>query len=170
MNETLFLTLFLVVPWILVVGALVIDRRTGKGYALGLLALLLLLALIAVTILVANIATDPTVLHPTGNAGGLEAVFLWFLLLACTYLALVVEIGVVAQARHAGRRWWLWVLRLAMLCQVILAVSPFAALLWVGTFGLLALLLLSMATVLAYSVRRTFLPAARVRTEATGAR
>lgn len=163
MNGTTILALCLLVPWALLLGALVIDLRTGKSYALGLLALVLLLALVAVTVGVAYIAANPPVLRPGYYAGGLEVVFLWLLLLACAYLVWVVEIGVLVEATRAKHKRWVWAIALVMLLQAVVAVPPFAALVWVGTFGLLAFLLVSTATVLAFCLRRTFQPAARMR-------
>lgn len=158
MSGAAIFALFLLVPWALVVGALVLDLRTGKGIGLGLLALLLLLALITVTVGVAGVAVNPQVLHPTGNAGGLEVVFLWLLLLACTYLVWVVEIGALVEASRAGQRGWVWAIGVVMFIQVVLAVYPLAVLVWMGVFGILALLIASTATVLVYCVLRTVRP------------
>jgi hypothetical protein len=141
----------------------VVDVRTGRGYALGVLSSLLLACTIVVVVTVtiaAQLQPQPPNIH-----NGSVALLLVFYFIPAVYATAVTLIGGGIVAGISGHWQWLGGFIVAALVPVLLAVPPHPFLdmntdYVVRNVGFLGMLVAPEAAVLVYSVMRFVHPVA----------
>ena len=140
-----------------------VDVRTGRGYALGILSALLLACTIIVVVtitLLAQVQPQPTTPHTYS-----VTVLLLFYFVPAIYGVLITLLGAAIVAGIAGHWRWIVGFVVAALVPVLLAVPPHPSLFMnidyvVRQVGFLGMLVAPEATVLAYSITRLVHPVA----------
>jgi hypothetical protein len=142
-----------------------VDTRTGRGYALGILSSLHLACTIVVVGGVEILAQTPPSPPPTGPHFSIT-ILLLFYFAPSVYIVLTAAVGAAIVAGVARR--WLWVVGLvaAVAVPFLVGAAPYS--IWdsqtdsvVRQVGFLGVLLLPEALVLAYSVTRIRRPVTR---------
>lgn len=157
-----FLPCGLVVVGLAIVLALV-DVRTGRGYALGILSALLLAATIIVVGWITFLAH--VLPQPTGPRPYSVTIWLVFYFVPAIYATAVTLIGAAIVAGKAGHWWWIAGFFVAAAVPVLVVALPFPYRyldLQTGYIyqqvGFLGMLVAPDATVLAYSITRIVHP------------
>lgn len=140
----------------------VVDVRTGRGYALGILSALLLVCTIVVVATVTIAAQLPPP-QPTNFHTYSVTIWLVFYFVPAVYATAIALIGALIVAGIAGH--WRWIVGFvaAALVPVLLAVPPHPSLFMnidyaMRQVGFLGMLLAPEAAVLAYSITRLVHP------------
>lgn len=149
--------------------ALVVDARTGRGYALGILSFLLLAFTFLVDVTVTLVALQPQAATMRGFGKSLLFVFNFY---PTMYFVVAIVAGAAIVAGVAGQWRWLVGLVIAGLILALTAVLPLpiwdvgldVAIQPMGIAGIefnpvgIALTFLPQATVLAFSIARIVRP------------
>ena len=155
----------IVVSFGLVAVAVVVDARTGRGYGLAVLSSLLLLSALLVFTTAIIIAKTPPP-SPTGPRTLGPGFLLLFYYALAAYVTAIVLIGAAIVAGIAGQWRWIVGFFVAVLAPVLLVVPPHPFVdLHIESeaqnVGLIGMLVLPQATMLAYSIKRIARPVAR---------
>ena len=139
----------------------VVDMRTGRGYALGAVSLLHLATTIVVVGVVSIAAVEQP--KPLTRQNGSVAIWLVFYFVPSVYIILITMIGAVIVAGVA--RHWLWIVGVVVAGVIPFLVAALPYSIWdlntefiVRQAGFLGVLLAPEATVLAYSITRLVRP------------
>lgn len=147
----------IVVPPLLVVLAVFVDLRSRRGFGLSLLAL----ATVGYS-LWRVVTAEQVLLQAAASEHTLLGIGLFFDLLSCGYLTLLVWIGTAVEVSMARQMKWL----IALVVEAVLAVVVVLAALLLNLGGAEAalVLLVPMVTALAYGVVRSAKPTPRPET------
>ncbi|HEU5343790.1 MAG TPA: hypothetical protein VFU60_05565 [Ktedonobacterales bacterium] len=151
---------YIVLPLLLVVGAVWLDLRTRRGYGLALLVV----ALLAAGIWGAISFEQALRQAPSSEEFGIGFVLAVYLLIGLAF-ALLLWIGALVEASAARQGWWIAGLVASAVLPGLLIVLDIALNLGARGYGYFGgvtealLLFLPTVTVLAFSVRRIVRPA-----------
>ncbi|MGH2514969.1 MAG: hypothetical protein ACRDHP_04875 [Ktedonobacterales bacterium] len=143
--------------------AVVVDIRTGRGYGLTILSSVLLACTIVIVVSVTvltQVEQQPTSIHNLG-----PGIFLVLYFVPAIYATATTLICAAIAAGIAGHWRWIVGFFVAALVPVLLVVPPHPFLdmnteYWVQQVGLLGMLVVPAATVLAYGITRLVHPVA----------
>lgn len=150
---------------VFVFGALlaVVDVRTGRGYALGILSFLHLATTILVVVTITILAQVQP--QPTGIHNYSVTIWLVFYFVPAVYAMLVTLVGATIVAGIARRGLWIVGFVVAAVVPFLVAALPYS--IWdlnteyvVRQLGFLGVLVAPEVTILAYSITRTVHPVA----------